>query len=53
MAQSAAGLAEDLDACRVHMAIRWLGWAPAWKAPAEHRHDWLAEASRAAARLGL
>ena len=31
-----------LDDCRLHLAIRWLGWAPDWSPPAENAHDWLA-----------
>jgi hypothetical protein len=37
-------LLEALDWCRLHLAIRWLGWAPDWSPPREHRHDWLNEA---------
>jgi hypothetical protein len=33
-----------LDDCRLHLAIRWLGWAPDWSPPPENAHDWLAEA---------
>ena len=53
---SADGLADDefaigLEACRLHLAFQWLGWSEEWSAPAEHRQDWLAEATRAAERL--
>jgi hypothetical protein len=41
-----------LEACRLHLALQWLGWSAAWSPPAEQRQDWLEEASRAAARLG-
>jgi Ser/Thr protein kinase RdoA (MazF antagonist) len=37
-------LMEALDWCRLHLAIRWLGWAPDWSPPREHRHDWFSEA---------
>jgi thiamine kinase-like enzyme len=37
-------LQRDLDLCRLHVAIQWLGWSPDWTAPAEHAHDWLADA---------
>jgi hypothetical protein len=33
-----------LDDCRLHLAIRWLGWAPDWSPPPENAHDWLGEA---------
>jgi hypothetical protein len=44
---------EDLDYCRIHMAVQWLGWSRCWSPPAQHAHDWLAEALGAAKRLGL
>ncbi len=34
----------SLDDCRLHLAIRWLGWAPDWSPPPENAHDWLGEA---------
>lgn len=42
-----------LDACRLHVAMQWLGWSPTWRPPREHEQDWLAEAIRAAERIGL
>jgi hypothetical protein len=33
-----------LDDCRLHLAMRWLGWAPDWSPPPENAHDWLGEA---------
>jgi hypothetical protein len=33
-----------LDDCRLHLAIRWLGWARDWSPPLENAHDWLGEA---------
>ena len=44
---------EALDACRLYKAIQWLGWAPQWEPPEEHRHDWLDEALRLGDKLGL
>lgn len=44
---------EALDCCRLHLAIRWLGWAPDWSPPPEHRYDWLAEALQLAESLEL
>jgi thiamine kinase-like enzyme len=46
-------LAVGLAACRLHLAVQWLGWSAAWTPPEEHRHDWLGEARAAAERLGL
>jgi hypothetical protein len=34
----------DLDACRLLLAIRWLGRRPGWRPPPEHARDWRAEA---------
>jgi aminoglycoside phosphotransferase (APT) family kinase protein len=42
----------DLAACRLHLALQWLGWSESWSPPPEHRHDWLAEAAAAATLLG-
>ena len=39
-----AELLEMLELARLHLAVQWLGWEPTWLPPAEHRHDWLAEA---------
>lgn len=54
---SADGLDDEafgagLEACRLHLALQWLGWSQAWSPPPEHRQDWLDEARRAASRLG-
>ena len=46
-------LERELDFCRLHLAVQWLGWEPTWSPPAEHRQDWLTEAARLAAALGL
>jgi aminoglycoside phosphotransferase len=40
-----------LDCARFHLAIRWLGWSSQWFPPAEHDHDWQAEADRLAKTL--
>ena len=47
-----ATFARGLEACRLHLALQWLGWSETWSPPAEHQQDWLAEAGRAAMRLG-
>jgi len=41
----------DLDCCRLQLAVQWLGWSAHWAPPAEHAHDWLAEAHSLAERL--
>ncbi len=35
----------ELALCRLHLAVQWLGWAPAsdWIPPEGHRHDWLGD----------
>jgi hypothetical protein len=43
--------ARDLAAAQLVLALQWLGWDTAWNPPLEHRHDWLAEARRAAQLL--
>jgi hypothetical protein len=42
-----------LDYCRLHLAVQWLGWSPAWSPPPEHAHDWLREALGLAEKLEL
>jgi Phosphotransferase enzyme family len=43
----------DVDGCRLHFALQWLGWSPQWRPPREHAHDWLGEALALARSLGL
>ena len=43
----------DLDYCRLHQAVQWLGWSPGWTPPPEHAQDWLGEAVRCAGRIAL
>jgi aminoglycoside phosphotransferase len=45
--------ADALDACRLHLALQWLGWSPNWTPPAEHATDWRADAFELASSLGL
>ena len=45
--------AKDLDYCRLHVAVQWLGWSPAWSPPPEHRQDWFQQAIDLAGRLRL
>jgi len=40
-----------LDCCRLHLAMRMLGWSDDWAPPREHAKDWLAEADRISRRL--
>ena len=42
---------KDLDSCRLHLAVRMLGWSASWRAPAHHARDWLTEAEVLADRL--
>jgi hypothetical protein len=50
---SEAELAQGLDACRLHLALQWLGWSPDWTPPPEHATDWLGAASELAGAVGL
>jgi hypothetical protein len=44
---------EALDCCRLHLAVRWLGWSDDWTPPAEHAKDWRGEALELAERLDV
>jgi Phosphotransferase enzyme family len=47
-----ARMRQDLDCCRLHLAVQWLGWAAdEWNAPADQARDWLGEAVTLADRL--
>src|SRR5688572_11692684 len=43
----------DLDCCRLHLAIRMLGWSATWTPPPQHARKWLDEAEKLADRLLL
>ena len=43
----------NLEYCRLHQAVQWLGWSPGWTPPPEHAQNWLKEALRCAKRLRL
>ena len=34
----------QLQYCRLFHCIQWMGWAPKWNPPADHRQDWLSTA---------
>ena len=44
-------LAEDLECCRLVIAVQWLGWSERWTPPRERAYDWRGEAARAARAL--
>jgi hypothetical protein len=44
---------EALDLCRLHLAVRWLGWSDDWTPPPEHAKDWRREAQAVAERLAV
>ena len=42
---------KDFDACRLHLALRMIGWSARWTPPPHHARDWLTEAEVLADRL--
>ena len=42
-----------LTACRLHLAVQWLGWSRDWSPPPEHATDWLRDARELAGVLEL
>lgn len=46
-------LLDALAHARLYVAVKWLGWSPEWSPPAEHAHDWLADALAIAEELSL
>jgi thiamine kinase-like enzyme len=44
-------LVRRVELASLHLALRWVGAAPAWEAPEEHRRDWFADAVAALDRL--
>lgn len=44
-------LVRRVELASVNLALRWVGAAPEWEAPDEHRRDWFADAVAALARL--
>jgi hypothetical protein len=53
LAREYGAVDEDLDFCRLHLAVQWLGWSEQWTPPREHAHDWLAETIALAKKLGI
>jgi hypothetical protein len=43
---------DELNHCRLHLAVQWLGWSNDWTPPAQHAQDWLGEALHCAERVG-
>ena len=43
----------SVEYCRLHWAVRWLGWSDHWSPPRTQAQDWLAVAISTARRLGL
>ena len=50
---SMAELAEAVEYCQLHLSVQMLGWSPKWSPPLQHAQNWLHEALRLAANLGL
>jgi hypothetical protein len=48
---NAKTFATDLDLASLHLALCWLGGAPGWVPPVEHRQDWFREAISLAHRI--
>jgi hypothetical protein len=43
----------ELDRCRLQLALQRMSWAPGWRPPPEHDHDWIADALEVSRALGL
>jgi hypothetical protein len=43
----------SLADCRLHLAIRWLGWAPDWSPPPENAQNWLTEAISLSEKMSM
>src|SRR5262249_31411280 len=41
----------DFHCCRLHLAVRMLGWSDGWAPPSHHARDWLGEAEWLADRI--
>lgn len=49
--ESFTALVRRVELASLHLALRWVGSATGWEAPAEHRRDWFAAAVAALTRL--
>jgi hypothetical protein len=52
LAQSWDAFAQDLECCRLHQSLQWLGWSAEWTPPPEHAQNWLQEALRCCEAIG-
>jgi hypothetical protein len=43
-ARPSAAMMHTLECCRLHLAVRLLGWSSDWWPPVAHAHDWRREA---------
>jgi len=50
---SLSELSEAVSYCQLHLSIQLLGWASDWSPPERHARNWLGEASRLAAAVGM
>jgi Ser/Thr protein kinase RdoA (MazF antagonist) len=50
---SVSAFSEALDACRLHVALQWLGWSATWSPPPEQATDWFGDALELSRSLGL
>jgi hypothetical protein len=41
----------NIDCCRLHLAVQWLGWSPVGAVESEQWQSWLHEALRLAEEL--
>lgn len=47
------GLLASVQLCRLHLAIKWLGWSGSWTPPPQQAHDWMTEAIHLIERVDL
>lgn len=38
--------------CKLHLAVRWIGWPERWRPPPEHQQDWIGTALELLGQLG-
>jgi aminoglycoside phosphotransferase (APT) family kinase protein len=49
--ETLTALVRRVELASLHLALRWIGSAPEWDTPEEHRRDWFADAVAALDRL--